>query len=351
LALCAVVLAALVRSLTAGIAATILFLGGYLGGVALGLNGLMIGTAVVSTVVAIGIGAFVITACRSRLLWIVPILAYAAAALLYRDLLTALLVLIPFPAMGLLAYCTMNNRSRVWAICLTSLFYGLCLLFGLALLQYRAGGTMSADELFRALDALRNQAIEAMLANEQYTALLAEQYKNADIPIRTLVTSLVEFVFNVLPAICIVAVNLMAYTAQLICVHTYTTTGLHALVTKTSRLFVLSVLSALLYLVCCFIAILPTEMTLFGAAICNLLIILMPGMMLVGVYKLVGDIRYGRSKVWLFILIGCAVFAPYMLIFGISLSGAMTTLTRPLITRILLKQGNHPSGSDDSHPQ
>ena len=123
------------------------------------------------------------------------------------------------------------------------------------------------------------------------------------------------------------------------------------LMTKASQLFVHSILAAIIYVVCFVVAIFPSEMTMFGAVVYNLLLILLPGMALIGVYKLVGDIRRGMSKIWLFILIGCAIFQPMMLVFCISFSGALTTLTRPLIARMLLKQGHPPSDFDgfDKH--
>jgi hypothetical protein len=226
--------------------------------------------------------------------------------------------------------------------------YGLCLAFVLALSYYCTDGSITFDELFRALELSRQQAIEALLSYEPYTKAMTSLYKDADIPIKMLATAQVEFVFNILPALIIGAFNLLAYAAQLMCVQTYSSAGMAELMTKTSQLFVHSILSAIIYVICFVVAIFPGEMTMFGAVVYNLLIILMPGMALIGVYKLVGDIRRGTSKIWLFILIGCAIFQPMMLVFCISFSGALTTLTRPLIARMLLKQGHPPSDLDGS---
>ena len=345
---CILVLAAIVRSLMVGIVSTVLFAGGYLLGMLLGADPLTVATPVLASIVAIGIGAFLLTACRSKALYLIPFVVYGAALLISRDYLTAALTLVPFPAMGILAYCIMQNRPRVWSICLTSFMYGLCLVFVLALSYYRTAGSITFAELFRALELSREPAIEALLSYEPYTAAMATLYKDVDVPIRTIATTQLEFVFNILPALIIGACNLLAYTAQLMCVQTYASAGMAELMTKASQLFVHSILSAIIYVVCFVVAIFPSEMTMFGAVVYNLLLILLPGMALIGVYKLVGDIRRGMSKIWLFILIGCAIFQPMMLGFCISFSGALTTLTRPLIARMLLKQGHPPSDFDGS---
>jgi hypothetical protein len=80
----------------------------------------------------------------------------------------------------------------------------------------------------------------------------------------------------------------------------------------------------------------------------NLLIILLPGMALVGVFKLVSDVKRGISRLWLFVLVACAVFMPYMLLLLIAFSGALTTLTRPLLTRMILSSQDK---DDQSGPQ
>ena len=342
---CILILAALVRSIMVGAVSSVLFLGGYLLGTLLGLEPMTFATAILVWLFAIGIGAFLLTACRSRLLWLVPAAVYAAALVISRDPITAILTLVPFPAMSILAFCITRNRPRVWSICLTSFMFGLCLIFGLSLLHYHTAGTITVSDLFRSLELAREQAIATMLSYEPYTTILERYYKDVDIPIRTIVIAHVEFVFNILPALIIGAFNLLAYAAQLMCIRTYASTGLDKLITRTSQLFVHSILSALIYVVCFVVAIFPGEMTMFSAVTYNLLLILMPGMALIGVYKLVGDLRRGTSKIWLFILIGCAIFQPMMLVFCISFSGALTTLTRPLIARMLLRQG-HPPSSD-----
>jgi hypothetical protein len=109
------------------------------------------------------------------------------------------------------------------------------------------------------------------------------------------------------------------------------------LLSRTAQLFILSVPSAVIYMFCFVVTLFSGASNMFIAVVHNLLIILLPAMTLIGIFKLAGDLKNGVSRLWMLILVGCAIIAPYMLILCISFSGALTTLTRPLITRMILK--------------
>lgn len=356
-AVCLFVLLFLVKSIPAGIAAAVIFLGGHSVGTMLFGDGMILGTFLLSSVISVGIGAFVITVCRSKWLLIVPVLAYGAAFAMSRDPLTALLALIPFPAMAILAYNTMGNHTRVSSICLTSFTYGLLVLAGGALLLYRAGIVLSWDMLVETLSATREQTIALILADESFMTAMKTAFADAGVSLDVIIRTYVELIFNLLPALVVGAFNLVGYAAQLMCVRSYRNVGMKELETYTARLFTMSALSGLVFLICGVISIWPGEMTQFGALAYNLLFILMPGMLIIGVYKLIGDLHRGGSRLWLFILIACALFIPYLLLYCISFSGALATLIRPLMLRMIAKHGgkfppdeNAPDDQDHSNP-
>lgn len=83
----------------------------------------------------------------------------------------------------------------------------------------------------------------------------------------------------------------------------------------------------------------------------NLRLVLLPGMCLVGVFKLGADLQRGVSKLWIAVMIGAAILAPSMLILCVSISGAMATLMRPIVARILLNQQNDPPSDPSNGPQ
>jgi hypothetical protein len=336
---CILALLVVVRSVAVGVACGVLFVGGYVFG---GFS-LETGLALICPIMVMGLGAYLISTYRSKWLVLIPLASYAVACPMCGNPLVALISLISFPAAGMLAYQTMRNERRVSAICMTSLLYGLCIAFGYVLLIFLQDGSVDLRALASELDAVREEIIALMLQTEPFMQMMEKTYEEFGVNVRDVVVSLVNLVFNLLPGMVIVLINLMAYTAQLMCIRAYVGTGMKSLATKTSQLFILSVFSGLIYMFCFVVTLFSGASNMFIAVIHNLLVILLPGMTLVGLFKLASDLKHGISRLWLLILIGCAIFAPYMLILCISFSGALTTLSRPLITRMILKN----QGKDD----
>lgn len=336
-----------VRSVTVGLLSAVLFLGGCLTG------GLIGGVYTLALMATVGIGAFLITTCRSYALAAVPVAAYALSLLLCRDPMLAVLSLIAFPAAGILAYNTMQNRPRVSSICLISIMLGLCAVFGGALVWYRQNGTIVPSEVLAAIEALREQIVAIMVGDATLIEALQMTLDSAGTGIEAaaLIRSSVELVFNMLPGLLIVALNLLAYTAQLTCIRTYRGVGMKQLISHSSQLFILSVPAAIVYLVCCIASLFSKELTLATAVFENLRLILLPGMCLVGVFKLGADFQRGVSKVWIAVMIGAALLAPTMLLLCVSISGALATLMRPVVAHILLNQPKNDSSDPSDDPK
>ena len=323
-----------VRSVTVGILAAVLFLGGCLVG---GLGG---GVYVLALMATVGIGAFLISTWRSYALVAVPVAAYLLSLALCRDPMISVLSLIAFPASFILAYNTMQNRPRVSSICLVSVLLGLCAVFGGAIAWYRTSGVIVLSEVIAAAEALRENVIVTMTSDQTLMEALQMTLDGTGTGIEAgaLIRSSVELVFNMLPGLAILGLNLLSFAAQLTCIRTYRGVGMKQLVTHTAQIFVLSVPAAILYLICCIASLFAKEVTLTAAVFENLRLILLPGMCLVGVFKLGADLQRGVSKIWTVVIIGAALLAPSMLILCVSISGAIATLMRPLIARILLSQ-------------
>ncbi|MBE6620441.1 MAG: hypothetical protein E7625_03645 [Ruminococcaceae bacterium] len=335
-----------VRSVTVGILSAVLFFGGCLSG------GLVGGVYALALMATVGIGAFLISTCRSYALAAVPIAAYLLSLLLCRDPMLAVLSLIAFPAAGILAYNTMQNRPRVSSICLVSIMLGLCAVFGGALVWYRANGTIVFSEVIAAAEALREQIVTIMTGDATLMEALQMTLDTTGTGIEAaaLIQSSVELVFNMLPGLLIFALNILAYACQLTCIRTYRGVGMKQLVTHMSQLFVLSVPAAIIYLVCCIASIFSKDFTLTSAVFENLRLILLPGMCLVGVFKLAADLQRGISKIWIVLIIGAALLAPTMLILCVSISGALATLMRPIVAHILLNQPKNDSSDHSDDP-
>ena len=330
---CLLALLCVVRSVAVGVAFGVLLVGGYVFG---GFS-LSVGLALICPVMVMGLGAYLITTCRTKWLILAPIASYIAAVLLCGNVFVALISLISFPAAGILAYYTMRNERRVSVICMTSLMYGLCITFGYVLLLFLQDGAVDLRALAAELETVREQVVALLLQTEPLMEMLDKTYSTLGVSSRDVVVSLVNLIFNLLPGMVVVLINLMSYTAQLTCTRAYVGTGMKPLLSRTAQLFILSVPSAVIYMFCFVVTLFSGASNMFIAVVHNLLIILLPAMTLIGIFKLAGDLKNGVSRLWMLILVGCAIIAPYMLILCISFSGALTTLTRPLITRMILK--------------
>ena len=322
------------------------------------------GTAALCYLLVLTVGAYLICTLRSRWLCLIPVICYVAALVWTGDALLAVLPLLALPAAGLLAYSTMKNDGRVSATVLSSGMLLLCGALGLAIVWYRQNGSISFDAIFAELDRVRDELIVTMQGHE-YAELMQEYFGDylsaTGLDAKTLITVSVEQTFHLLPALVILPVNLLCFAAQSCCTAAFRATGLSSLVTRTSQLFIMSTPSALIFIVCGVAQLLfGAQQTVATTVMLNLLLILFPAMLLVGVYKFLADVRHQRLPLMIGLCIAAALFAPLFLLVGLAVSGALTTLIRPLITRMVLSgamssndkdKNNRDDGHDnDNHP-
>ena len=280
---------------------------------------------------AIGEGSFLLAVLpRKMLAWfpIIPILAYAAALALARDPIASATVLIPFPAMIVLALGTRHSAekqdglTRVGVICATSLTLGLTLLAITALLLYRDLGTLAPDALLDELEALR-----AALINDITSAEIPEGFDPEMVAeLEKLLTyasaeNMVNSVFNLLPALFVVTVNLISAAVQVLQHATLRTFGYGDSVSDRVRTFSMSLISCIVFLAAYLVTFLgSTEVSsLAGTVAQNIYIIFMPGLALAGMLRLMGMlVRKGPGGMgclfYLALLIPCLLlFAPFVL--------------------------------------
>lgn len=346
LILAVLTLAFFVRSIPCLVWGAVLFgVGSFVGGV----EG---GTAALCYLLVLTVGSYLICTLRSRWLCLIPVVCYVVALVWTRDALVSLLPLLALPAAGLLAYSTMKNDGRVSAIVLSSGMLLLCGALGLAIVWYRQNGSISFEAIFAELDRVRDELIVTMQGHE-YTELIQQYFGEylsvTGLDAKTLITMSVEQTFHLLPALVILPANLLCFAAQSCCTAAFRATGLSALVTRTSELFIMSTPSALIFLICGIAQLLfGAQQTVATTVMLNLLLILFPAMLLVGVYKFLADVRNQKLPLMIGLCIAAALFAPLFLLFGLAISGALTTLLRPLITRMVLSGAMQANGKNKS---
>ena len=313
------------------------------------LGGASWGAFALCFVLTLALSAYLICTLRSPWLLAVPVLSYAAALALGADPLLAVLALLPFPAAGLLARATMKNSGRVSSIVICSATLLLCFILAFSLLWYRSHGAIVWADVVQALESVREQTVTALRESEFSAAmeeLLNATYGSIPFDVDALILTSVEQIFNLLPALVITLANVLAFVAQSVCNAAFCGTGLGKLRTHTSHLFILSVPAAVIFIVCTVVSLFPAEQALWLSVMQNLQLILFPGMCLAGVQKFMVDTKNARSPLMIGLVVAAALFATTFLIWGLAISGALTTLLRPLVVRMVLTSPPDPNGKN-----
>ena len=287
--------------------------------------------ALCGTVFTVGVGSFLIAVQpKNRLaaLPIIPLLAYGITAALSLDFVASLVVLLPWPAAWVLAVSTRrsaaseNGPNRVGVICSASLALGLTTIAFLALSVYDSLGTLEPSVLVEAIEAIREELILAIHSQplpETLSPELAEQWRE-QLEYAN-VENTVNYIFNLLPAICTVTVFLLITVCQSIQHSTLRTFGLGECVSDRVKAFEMSLMSCVVFLAAYLVTMaeIGTVSTPLGVAAVNMVIILLPGLALAGLLRLTRSLtRKGRQGMgclfYLIIASFCLlIVAPYIL--------------------------------------
>lgn len=267
---------------------------------------------------------------RKNLLWfpVVAMVAYALTLAVSRDPIGSLAVLIPFPPMVVLALGTRdsaakeNGLTRVGVICATSLALGLSLGAMILLSVYRHLGTLDPTVLAEALEAFRLNLIDQIVSTEIPTEGLnreaLEEFES--LFSYSSVSNMVNGIFNTLPAMAVVTVNLIAAAVQMIQHAALRTFGFEESITPRVKAYHMSLISCIVFTLAYLVSLLEgTETsTLAGTVAQNVYIILLPGLAMAGMLRITkGLVRKGpRGMGCLFfviILIPCLLlFVPFV---------------------------------------
>lgn len=327
----------------------------FLGGAMIG--GLATGAALICLISTVVITSLLHTTTRHPLLICLPVAAYAAACLITGNPLTALLSLPAFPAAYVLGRSIMKNEGRVASISACALMLGTVFVLFAALAWRNSGMEMSMDALAAYFNALHDEILNTALTDPDFKAVLS-MLDTTQAPLADLLSETLTLMLLLTPGLITVLMLAIAYIAQYLCVTSYGALGMKQLCTLVSRRFIMSVLSAIIFILCAITALFPAKgVTMFAAVTSNLWLILFPGMLIVGFWSLYASWRARPAPLMLVIaLVAAALMPPIFLIF-VALTGAATTLTRPLLLRMaaLMQEQNGTGGdsgsdSDNSTP-
>ena len=255
------------------------------------------------------------------------LIAFGASVLITGDPIASA-VMLPFVLCAvLLAIALAKGMRRAPAICLVAsgLLVGYVLIITVAI--YRLGGQISTELLAALVDEAHAIMLEAFresvsLLEPEMRALMTEEVFNAAF----------DTMLCTLPAGCIIAISVIAFLAHLLSFMLSVATGYAEKIPEESRPFVLSPVTAVLYVVSFLLMLFAPYMGdssgLLLLTAQNMTLILMPALLLVGVLGIYGFLVQSRGCLNIWAILGIILIAFYtrgILLYPISFIGVYLT--------------------------
>ncbi len=273
------------------------------------------GAIFLSLAVGVFTCAYLITVVRlPYLVLLLPFAAGAVSYLLGCDLTVCLLSLAFLPAAALLAVATVKGCDRTSAICYTIAGMLASVIVVLLILVYQEYGHIGRSAIVGYIDTLRNGTIQALamlrdeilapMSQTAQDAATQEAYERfASLMNDEMLTEVVSLIFNILPAIAVVLCSIVAYEAQGMLNATYYATGLRQVITPASRIFTMSVTSALIYLLTFILTLFIPSSSMVSAVVQNICLMLLPGFCVLGVQSALLSLAQSKGGMRVFLLI------------------------------------------------
>lgn len=322
-------------------------------------------SALLSLVIGTASLAFLFTVTARPYVSLIPLCVSCVAFLVTRDAMAAVLPSAILPSGALLAVATLTHQRRTTAICFS--IGGLLVSLGavLAILLYRACGSLELGTVTAYLESTRAALIgDLKLIRDGFIAymeesLVAESASAAEIT-RTLeslkatmsdaaLTETVHVLYSILPAMAAVLCSVISFEAQLLLSHYYFYRGRRAVLTPASTVFVMSVPAAVIYVLTFVSSVFLGTASVLGAAAQNLCLMLLPGFCVVGVGAVLGMLRASRggSRVLvLFLALAALCCAGFSALYFLALWGAYSTILGALGRHVMNKLRDRGNGGD-----
>ena len=320
---------------------------------------------VLSLVVGIGSLAWLFTVSARPYAAALPFVSGIAVWLLTTSLPLAVLSLVILPAAALLAVATVTHQRRTTAICFCIGGLLLTILTGACVILLQTLGTLELSRITEYFDTLRTSfASELVSLRDAFVAALRESASGdaaalAEIEAsvtaieETLTPAMLEAIvalfFSIIPALAVIVCSVIAFEAQLYLNITYYRTGWKDVLTLRATVFSMSAVASVIYAVGFLLTMLVDTTTVFGAALQNVTLMLLPGFCVMGWGALRAALRTskGGRRVFLILLVVfstcCTGFSVF---YFLALFGAYATLMTLLHLNVMKKLSG-PGRSED----
>lgn len=213
------------------------------------------------------------------------LVAYLAAAVLLGDFVLPIAALFHIPTALLLAYSFGRGQDRISVICKTS-FGMIASVTAVAVSLYAVKYGTDLSVLSGAIESAKNYLTE-LLANAMYT-IYGELGEISLTDARALSSAAVNVTFNLLPAIAVIAANVVSFLLQSLMINIFIHTETDKERIRAMTLFDMSLVSAIVFLLAFLLSALSPqdELSVWSVTAENIALILMPGLVLTAILAL-----------------------------------------------------------------
>jgi len=286
-------------------------------------------TALLAVVVGVGSLSWLFSVTARPYAAALPLLAALGIYLFSRDLIMSALSLSFLPAAALLAIATVTGQRRTTAICFAIGGFLLSIAAGLGAFFWNACGSLEPSAIAQYLENTRAWLLEGTLSvrdtfistmRESLVAegIAAEQIEETvtrfgEFLSPALLEEVIALLFSILPSLIVIACSIAAFEAQLYLNLSFFRTGWREVLTLHSSMFSMSVVSSVIYIVGFMLTMFIDTSSLFGAAVQNVTLMLIPGFCVMGWGAVLGALRTSRG--------GQRFFLILLLVFSVCCAG------------------------------
>ncbi len=324
------------------------------------LGGFTAGAVVLSLVVGAAALAWLLTVPKwRRLAPLLPIAGAVLSFLFVNDIRISLIGLAFLPAGLLLAVAARLCKRRSAAICFAIAGLLISVLVAAALWIYKTCGALNLDVIKAYIDSLRQLMLDFLISTRDQLLEIAqkdggEQAQELSEQIAEVMTlenlrTIVTQLFNLIPALVVVACSIIAFEAQSFLLAMYHNTGFSAVVTPEARVFTMSPVSAVVYTVAFVVTIFAPVTSMASAVAQTFSLILLPGFCLLGLQFFLPLLAHSRGGTRFFLIFICVAMlccSPSNLLYILAMWGAYNILVLPLRLKMLKRMAEEGTPDD-----
>ncbi len=282
----------------------------------------LIPSLLLSITVSVGAGAFLVNAVRKHyLILLIPAFFFVALAL-SRNWLLALFAIGALPAISALAHSVYDGAPRLGSICRVSVSLAFTFTAFFVLIFALRDGAFTLDAVIALIDSAKAAFLswfEGQMALDpalfESIEITAEQYTSA--------------AFALLPAFIICTFNFLAFSAHQINISLMRSSEFSRFVSKNNSEFIMSPAAAIAFFGSILLMLVsPSSGSQAAATLAeNMFMIFMPGLVLVGLMRMLG--KYGKKRFGTFTIIFFVLLflmQTWMWLVLMSVIGAFTVL-------------------------